>query len=116
MLERINFMPGAAWSETAAGSNGEGTPLALGRPEVVFGTEHYCRQWQPWVCYGCPVREPAIGRVLGGVDISGPAKKVQTHTFALTVSIARPIEQLLSVFELQRRETLLTLSRRLDKN
>jgi len=115
MLERINFMPGAAWSETAAGSNGEGTPIALGRPEVVFGTEHYCRQWQPWVCYGCPVRGPAIGRVLGGVDISGPAKKVQTHTFALTVSIARSIEQLLSVFELQRRETLLTLSRGLER-
>lgn len=115
MLERINFMPGAAWSETTVGPNGEGTPIALGRPELVFGPEHYCQQWQPWVCYGCPVQEPATGRVLGGVNISGPAKKVQTHTFALTVSIARFIEQLLSVFELQRREVLLTLSRGLER-
>src|SRR5207244_6705136 len=70
MLERINFMPGAAWSETIAGSNGEGDPIALGRPGGVFGTEHYCRQCQPWVCYGCPVSELVVGRCLGGVALS----------------------------------------------
>src|SRR5207244_10503433 len=43
MLERVNFMPGAAWSETAAGSNGEGTPIAPGRAGGGFGAGPDCR-------------------------------------------------------------------------
>ena len=53
-LSDINLTTGALWSEQVVGLNGVGTPLALGRPELVFGHEHYCRGWQPWVCYGGP--------------------------------------------------------------
>ncbi len=115
MLEQINLAPGGAWSEMAVGSSGVGTPLALGQPEMVFGAEHYCQRWQPWVCYGSPVREPGSGRILGGVDITGPARKVQAHTLALTVSIARAIEQLLLLYQLQRREELRTAARKLER-
>ncbi|RME34056.1 MAG: hypothetical protein D6786_06020, partial [Gammaproteobacteria bacterium] len=72
-LDAINFTPGALWDERVVGPNGIGTPLSLGRPEMVFGTEHYCRGWQPWVCYGAPVREPGGDRVIGAVDITGAA-------------------------------------------
>jgi transcriptional regulator of acetoin/glycerol metabolism len=115
MLEQINLAPGGDWSETAVGPNGVGTPIALGRPEVIFGAEHYCQSWHPWVCYGSPVREPGTGRILGGVDITGPAGKVQAHTLALTVSIARSIEQLLLVYQLQRREALQAAARNLER-
>ena len=115
ILDRLNLAPGGDWAETSVGPNGIGTPLALGWPELVFGGEHYCRQWQPWVCYGCPVREPATGRTLGGVDITGPARKAHALTFALTVSIARSIEQLLLVFGLERRQALLTICRGVER-
>ena len=51
-LDRLNLAPGAGWSETTVGPSGIGTPIALGRPEIVFGPEHYCQTFQPWVCYG----------------------------------------------------------------
>jgi len=115
ILDRLNLAPGGDWAETTVGPNGIGTPLTLGWPELVFGSEHYCQGWHPWICYGCPVREPGTGRILGGVDITGPAKKAHALTFALTVAIARSIEQLFLVFELQRREALRTISRGFER-
>jgi sigma-54 dependent transcriptional regulator, acetoin dehydrogenase operon transcriptional activator AcoR len=114
-LDRLNLAPGAAWAETAVGPNGIGTPIALGQPEIVFGPEHYCRAWQPWVCFGCPVRDPETGHIVGGVDITGPARRAHPFAFALTLSIARSIEQVLLVWTLQRRELLLDAFRTLER-
>jgi transcriptional regulator of acetoin/glycerol metabolism len=114
-LDRLNLAPGGDWAESAVGPNGVGTPIALGRPEVVFGPEHYCQQWQPWVCYGCPIREPETGRIVGGVDITGPARKAHFLGYVLTVSIARSIEQSLAVLGLERREALLAAFRGLER-
>jgi sigma-54 dependent transcriptional regulator, acetoin dehydrogenase operon transcriptional activator AcoR len=115
VLDRLNLSPGGGWAESAVGSNGIGTPIELGRPEAVFGPEHFCQQWQPWVCYGCPIKDPGTGAVVGAVDITGPARKAAPMTFALTVSIARSVERLLMVFELERRHALLTTFRGLER-
>ncbi len=106
-LERVNLAPGGLWSEAAVGPNGIGTPLALGRPEAVFGPEHYCRGWQSFFCCGSPVRDPASGRIVGAVDITGPASKAHPLAFALTLSIAGRVEQNLTVLGLERRGALL---------
>jgi transcriptional regulator of acetoin/glycerol metabolism len=105
-LERINFMPGGMWAEDICGPNGVGTPLKLGRPEVVLGTEHFCQGWQPWVCYGSPVRDPESGEIIGVVDITGPVRLAQIETLGLTVAIAQAVEQRLQLRELRRREAL----------
>jgi transcriptional regulator of acetoin/glycerol metabolism len=105
-LERINFMPGAIWSESVVGPNGIGTPIVLGRSELVFGTEHYCQGWQPWVCYGSPVRDPESREVIGAIDITGPARMAQVETLALTVAIAQAVEQHLQLECLQLRDLL----------
>lgn len=105
-LAEVNFKPGGLWAETVAGPNGLGTPLALGTPEVVFGTEHYCQGWQPWVCYGAPVKDPGTGSLMGAVDITGPATKARGEMMAMTVSVARYVEQLLALSELKRRDFL----------
>jgi transcriptional regulator of acetoin/glycerol metabolism len=44
-LDRLNLAPGGDWAETIVGPNGVGTPIALGRPETVFGPEHYAYDW-----------------------------------------------------------------------
>jgi transcriptional regulator of acetoin/glycerol metabolism len=105
-LERINFMPGGLWAEEVVGPNGVGTPLKLGRPEVVLGTEHFCLGWQPWVCYGSPVRDPESGEVIGVIDITGPVRGAQFETLGLTVAIAQAVEQRLQLRELVRRDHL----------
>ncbi len=105
-LERINFMPGGMWAEEVVGPNGVGTPLKLGRPEVVLGTEHFCLGWQPWVCYGSPVRDPESGEIIGVIDITGPVRHAQFETMGLTVAIAQAVEQQLQLRELVRRDHL----------
>ncbi len=103
-LERINFMPGACWSEEKVGPNGIGTVLSLGRPELVLGPEHYCQGWQSWVCYGAPIRAPGKESIIGVVDITGPARFVKNESLALTISIARSIEQVLEIQHFKIRE------------
>src|SRR5258708_18221165 len=115
LLERINFCPGGAWAEDIAGSNGVGTPLRSGQPEIVLGTEHYCRGWQPWVCYGCPVRAPGSGQPIGVVDVTGPALKAHAKNMMLTSSVARAVDQQLLLFHLQRRNALLTSYRDMER-
>jgi transcriptional regulator of acetoin/glycerol metabolism len=105
-LEQVNLAPGGLWSEGAVGPNGIGTPIALGRPEIVFGPEHYCQGWQPFFCCGSPVRDSATGRILGAVDITGPVSRAQPMAFALTLSIAGWVERNLALLSLERRTAL----------
>ncbi|MEX2515487.1 MAG: sigma 54-interacting transcriptional regulator [Gammaproteobacteria bacterium] len=112
-LEVINFCPGGSWLEQDAGPNGIGTPLAVGRPELVLGSEHYCRGWQPWVCYGAPVLDgnSQNKQPLGVVDITGPANKASQEAMVLAMSIAQSVGSALSVISYQRREQLRGLAR-----
>lgn len=105
-LEHINFRPGGAWSEQDVGPNGVGTPLSIGRPEVVMGHEHYCQGWHPWVCYGAPILDPATQKILGVVDITGPVKNVNWEAMALAISVAHSVQSGVSVLQFQRREAL----------
>lgn len=112
-LERINFMPGGGWSEQATGPNGVGTPLSLGRPEIVMGHEHYCQNWQSWVCYGAPIHDSIGQNILGSVDITGPVKNLNTEIMALAMSVANSIQSNLSIMQFHRRELLRELAKEL---
>jgi len=105
-LESINFRPGSCWGEEVVGPNGIGTTLALGKPELVMGTEHYCQSWQPWVCYGAPIHKPGDHSVIGCIDITGPVENVHAETMALALSISHSVELYLSNTFFQRREIL----------
>lgn len=105
-LEEINFRPGAAWNEEEVGPNGIGTPLALGRPELVLGTEHYCRGWQPYVCYGAPIKDPFTHKTVGVVDITGSSHQVSTEAMTTVISIAESIQARLGQHYFVKREQL----------
>lgn len=110
-LDKINFMPGGNWGEEAVGPNGVGTPLALKRAEVVMGHEHYCRGWQPWVCYGAPIFDANGKTIIGVIDITGPVKHASPETMILSVSVAQSIQYGLGMINICNREQLRLLSR-----
>lgn len=114
-LDAINFVPGGHWCEQAVGPNGIGTPLNLGRPELVLGAEHFCDGWKPWVCYGAPVFDPDSGLPMGVVDITGPSGAADLQTLALTVSIAQSLEQQLELVSLHNRDMLRSGFRDIEK-
>ena len=81
--ERLGFVEGACWSERAVGTNGLGTALVDGRPIQVFGAEHSDAGHHGWVCTGAPIIDPASGRPLGAITLSGPLRTAHPHTLAL---------------------------------
>ncbi|MET9850883.1 GAF domain-containing protein [Streptomyces ossamyceticus] len=71
--ERMHFAAGAVWSEDQAGTNAPGTALEVGQPVQIVAGEHYNSAVHDWSCAAAPVRDPATGRLLGVVDLSGGA-------------------------------------------
>ena len=94
---RMNFVPGARWSETAVGTNAPGTAVAVDRPVQVFAAEHFIRRVQPWTCAAAPVHDPRTGRVLGAVDITGGDGLAHPHSLAFVQAVARAAESQLAL-------------------
>jgi hypothetical protein len=90
--ERMNFVEGAAWAESEAGTNAPGTALAVESPVQIFAGEHYNSVVHPWSCSAAPIRDPDSGRVLGTVDITGGHDIANPHTLALVRATARAAE------------------------
>ncbi|AEF42664.1 helix-turn-helix domain-containing protein [Hoyosella subflava] len=90
--DRLGFVLGANWSETTVGTNAIGTALVSRRSVQIFSAEHYVRTHHAWTCAGAPVRDPRDGRVLGAIDVSGPARTVHPTTIALVDAVAKLTE------------------------
>jgi hypothetical protein len=90
--EAMNFVEGAAWDEQHAGTNAPGTALALGQPVQILSTEHFLYTVQDWTCAAAPIRDPATGRVVGVVDVTGGDPVAHPHSLALVQAAARVAE------------------------
>ncbi|GAA2402418.1 GAF domain-containing protein [Streptomyces glaucosporus] len=90
--EAMNFVPGARWAESSAGTNAPGTALAVDHAVQIFAAEHYCRPVQPWTCAAAPVHDPHTRRLLGVVDITGGDHLASPHSLALVQATARAAE------------------------
>ncbi|MDN5860810.1 MAG: GAF domain-containing protein, partial [Pseudonocardia sp.] len=86
------FTDGVLWSEARVGTNAIGTALVEGGPVQLFSAEHYVRPLQWWTCTACPVHDPRTGRLLGVVDVSGPASTAHPATVALVATSVRLAE------------------------
>ena len=95
--DRMNFVPGARWSETSVGTNAPGTAVAVDRPVQVFAAEHFRRCVQPWTCAAAPVHDPRTGRVLGAVDITGGDGLAHPHSLGFVQAVARAAESQLAL-------------------
>ncbi|MCX2184745.1 GAF domain-containing protein [Streptomyces sp. SKN60] len=83
---------GAAWSEHTTGTNAVGTALAMGKAVQVHSAEHYVHTLHNWTCAAAPVHDPRDHRLLGIVDVSGPASSFHPATLALVGSVAQLAE------------------------
>lgn len=86
--DRLGFVEGASWAENAVGTNAIGTALVEDRPVQVHSAEHFVRTHHAWTCAAAPIHDAAGGRLLGAVDISGPADTVHPSTLALVHAVA----------------------------
>lgn len=102
--EAMNFLPGAQWSELAAGTNAIGTALAAVTPIQVLAAEHLCQIVHPWTCSAAPIRDPATGQVLGVIDVTGLRRSVHPHSLAVVMAVARAVEE-----QMQKRRQALDL-------
>ncbi|MFE6667286.1 GAF domain-containing protein [Streptomyces sp. NPDC057697] len=94
---RMNFVEGARWAESAAGTNAPGTAIAVDRPVQVFAAEHFLRPVQRWTCAAAPLHDPHTGRVLGAVDITGGDRLAHPHSLAFVQAVARAAETQLAL-------------------
>ncbi|MFE0640747.1 GAF domain-containing protein [Streptomyces sp. NPDC058877] len=83
---------GAAWTERATGTNAVGTALAMDRAVRVHSAEHYVQALHRWTCAAAPLHDPRDQRLLGILDVSGPASSFHPAMLALVDSVARLAE------------------------
>ena len=100
--ESMNFVPGARWSESAAGTNAPGTALALNHSVQIYAHEHYARIVHPWSCSAAPVHDPSTGAILGVLDVTGGDSVASPHALTLVLTAVHAIESELRLQSLRR--------------
>jgi transcriptional regulator of acetoin/glycerol metabolism len=90
--EGMLFVEGADWSESAVGTSAPGTALALDHGIQIQGAEHFNRIVHPWSCTAVPVHDPASGRILGVIDITGGDDAVAPATLPLLEAAVAAVE------------------------
>lgn len=87
--DSLGFLPGSHWNERTVGTNAIGTALIDDRPLHVHAEEHFAEDHTRWTCAAAPLSDPAGGRPLGIVDVSGPVSSAHPHTLPMVVLAAR---------------------------
>src|SRR4051794_36423301 len=92
----MNFVEGAQYSETAAGTNGIGTVLAADHALQVFASEHFNQRHHGWACSAAPVHDPVSRRVIGVIDLSSSWQRNDPLSLEFPTAAARVLEQCLA--------------------
>jgi hypothetical protein len=106
LADEVGLMAGTRWAEESIGTNAMGTTLAVDRPVQVHSAEHLVRTYHNWTCAAAPIHDPATGRMIGAVDLSGPLQTIHPSTVALVSAAARLAEGQLSAGGGERDERL----------
>ncbi|MFJ9518819.1 GAF domain-containing protein [Kitasatospora sp. NPDC101801] len=106
----IGFETGARWVEDEVGTNGIGMALRVRRPMQVHSAEHYLRSHHGWTCVAAPIHDPRTGRLLGAVNLSGPAHSMAPYLLPLAATAARLAEAELRARQLEALHQLRTVA------
>jgi DNA-binding CsgD family transcriptional regulator len=92
-LDRIQLAAGFRYGEHEAGTNAIGTALAVRRPFVVDGGEHFADILGTMACAAAPISDPRTGDLLGAVDLSCRAEDASPLMLPMAKRAASEIEQ-----------------------
>ncbi|RNI22869.1 transcriptional regulator [Flexivirga caeni] len=98
--ETMLFLPGAKWTEQAAGTNAPGTALAIDRAVRIRGAEHLVRQATAWSCSAAPIHDPDTGAMLGALDLTGGDEAAAPQSLALVSATVAAVEAQLRISRL----------------
>lgn len=101
LAREMRFQEGAAWSESAAGTNAVGTAVALDHPVQIFSGEHLVAAVHPWTCSGAPIHDPRTGELIGVVDLTAELRTAHPHTLSLAMLAARAAEMTLRLHQVE---------------
>jgi hypothetical protein len=93
--DQLEFLEGADWSEAGIGTNAISEALVTGGPVQLFSAEHLVRTHHEWACTAAPITDPATGRLLGVLDVSGPLDTLSADTLRMVRCAVRVAEALL---------------------
>jgi signal transduction histidine kinase len=88
---RAALVDGMRLGEPDVGTNAIGTALAERVPVAVIGGAHYEAAFAQICCYAAPIHDPS-GRLIGVIDISGPATAATPLLGVMVKSFAATIE------------------------
>lgn len=89
--DAIGFTVGAAWGESAVGTNAIGTALAVRHPVQVHGAEHFLVSQHDWSCAAAPVIDPRSRSCAGVINLSSSVADAHPTMLALVALIARNV-------------------------
>ena len=89
--ERAALLPGVEWSEQRCGTNAIGTVLVERRPLAILGGEHFLSGHGTLGCAAAPIFG-GRGEIVGVLDISGDAIRIDGHTLGLVRMASQQIE------------------------
>jgi hypothetical protein len=84
----IRLFEGSRWDEQSVGTNAVTMVMRTGRPQLVFGPEHYCRALHKVYCAAAPIRDRSTGSIVGLIGITGPCAELQQASTALVTAFA----------------------------
>ncbi|MBQ9015481.1 MAG: sigma-54-dependent Fis family transcriptional regulator [Firmicutes bacterium] len=90
------MVAGANRRESAVGTNGIGTCLAMRKPVQIWGEEHYLLPHKSYVCSGAPFFNNN-GDIAGCLNLTGRSADVHPHTLGMVISAADGITKELSI-------------------
>ena len=103
----LNIRIGANWSEANVGCTAIGACLADGNPVLTSWCESYSRHWHDWVAQAAPLRDPATGHVIGGVNVSGFREILHPLVLELSLRTAEAVALAIDHDDCRRRSRML---------
>lgn len=91
LVQQGNWVPGAVWDESSAGTNIIGTSLCLDQPIALIGYQHFCRCSHRYQGAGAPIHD-SQGKIIGAISLAGSIDKSHPHTLGMIVAAAHAIE------------------------
>ena len=103
----LNIAVGADWSELNVGCTAIGACLEDGNPVLTSWCESYSCHWHDWVAQAAPLRDPATGHVIGGVNVSGFREILHPSILELLLHTAEAIRLSIDHYDSRRRARIL---------